>query len=134
MAESTASSVLQDQQLEPKPVINGGYNPNKRNRLIRRTVYQRYYWLRDDPIRKEQEADWEIADKEFTMYAPPRDPDDWEADLHLTDSFSAVQAQMKETIERKARPHLKQTEDSDQPYDDLGNATLTYNMYSTGYD
>lgn len=134
MAESTASSVLQDQQLEPKPVINGGYNPNKRNRLIRRTVYQRYYWLRDDPIRKEQEDDWEIADKEFTMYAPPRDPDDWEADLHLPDSFSAVQAQMQETIERKARPHLKQTEDSDQPYADLGNATLTYNMDSTGYD
>lgn len=134
MAESETSQKLQDQQLDPPAVINGGYRPNKRNRLIRRTVYQRFYWLRDEPNRKEQEDDWEVADKEFTMYAPPRDPDDWEADLHLPDAFAAIQAQMQETVERKARPHLKKTEDSDEPYAEFGNSVLTYNMNSTGFD
>ncbi len=125
---------IQNQQLDPKPVINGGYNPNKRRRHIRRTVYTRFYDLRDEPNRKEAEEDWDVADKEFTMYAPPREPDDWQADLHLPDAFSAIQAQMQETVERKARPHLIGTEESDEPIAEFGNAVLTYSMNNTGYD
>jgi hypothetical protein len=32
------------------------YHPNKRKRAIRRQVYSRFYELRDDPGRKEAEA------------------------------------------------------------------------------
>lgn len=134
MAESYSETELQNQQLDPQAVINRGYNPNKRRRMIRRAVYARWYWLRDDPNRKEQEEDWDVADKEFTMYAPPRDPDDWEADLHLPDAFSAIQAQMQETIERKARPHLSGTEQSDEPVAEFRNSIMEYNMNNTGYD
>lgn len=134
MADTYSDKALQDKQLEPQPIINKPYTPSKRRRLIRRVTYERWYWLRDNTLRKDQEADWDIADKEFAMYAPPRDPDDWQADLHLPDAFSAIQAQMQETIERKARPHLIGTEESDEPFAEFGNAVLTYNMNSTGYD
>ncbi len=128
---------LQNQQLEPKAVINNRYNPNKRNRLVRRTVYDRYYNLRDDPARVAAEAEWETADKEFQMYVEPRDgtdPNAWRADLHLPDAFAAIQAQMQETIDRRARPHVIGTEDSDEPIADFANAVLTYSMNNTGFD
>lgn len=129
-------TALQNQQgkLDPQPVINGQYNPNKRRRSIRREVYQRYYWLRNDPLRVEAETDWDTADKEYQMYVPPKDEDDWHADLHLPDAFAAIQTQAQETIERKSRPTLISTEESDEPIQDFGNSVLNYNMDNTGYD
>jgi hypothetical protein len=110
------------------------YNPNKRRRSIRRRVYERFYQMRDDPLRKEAEADWETADLAYGMVTPDIDADDWRANFKLPDAFSAIQTQAQETIERRSRPTLKKTEESDEPVQDLGNAVLTYNMDSTGYD
>lgn len=127
---------LQNQEgmLDPQPRINIGYDPNKRRRAIRRQVYQRWYFLRDNPFRTEQEADWEIADKEFGMVMPEQEPDDWHSNLQLPDAFAAIQAQSQETVERKARPNLKLTEESDEPKAEFGNSLLTYNMDNTGFD
>lgn len=130
----TSSSALQNQQLDPQPQLNDKYNPNKRRRYIRRTLYQRYYWLRNDPLRVAVEADWELADKEFNMWVETKDPDNWHADLHLPDAFAAIQSQAQETVERKARPSLISTEESDEPFTEFGNSLLNYNMNATGYD
>lgn len=110
------------------------YNPNKRHRKIRRRVYERFYQLRDDPLRKEAELDWEIADLEMGMVTPDIDTEDWRANFKLPDAFAAIQTQAQETIERKSRPTLKATEESDEPIQDLGNAVMGYNMDNTGYD
>ncbi len=125
---------LQNEQLEQTSSENLKYRPNKRQRSIRRTVYNRYHALRDDPLRREAEADWEIADKEYEMYIPEIDPDDWRSHLQLPDAFSAIQTQMQETIERKDRPCLNATEESDEPTEELANASLTYNMNNTDFD
>jgi len=127
---------LQDTQLEPDSADpkTDKYRPNKRQRLVRRKIYERYYDLRDDPLRQEAEEDWETADKEYNMYVPEMDPDDWHANLKLPDAFSAIQTQMQETIERKARPKLIATEESDEPTADLANSVLTYNMNNTDFD
>lgn len=132
----TERTNLQNQagQLDPKQQINSGYRPNKRRRAIRREVYQRYYWLRDDPLRTEAEADWELADKEFSLYVEPKDADDWHADLHLPDAFAAIQTQAQETIERRSRPTLRATEESDEPISEFANSVINYNMDNTGYD
>lgn len=138
MAETdleTKLKKLQDQQgmLNPQPREPNRYKPNKRQRAVRRQVYQRYYWVRDDSLRTEAEADWEIADKEYNMERDSVD-DDWRANLHLPDAFAAIQAQMQETIERKSRPSLTPTEESDEPIAEFANSVLTYNMNNTGYD
>lgn len=127
---------LQNQEgmLEPQGHDNSKYNPNKRNRLIRRQVYDRFYWLRGEPSRAEAEADWELADKEYNMHIPEIDPDDWQSHLQLPDAFAAIQSQQQETVERKARPHLTATEDSDQPVAEFANSVMAYNMNNTGYD
>jgi hypothetical protein len=128
---------LQNQEggLDPQPQINSTkYNPNKKHRAIRRQVYERYYWLRDEPARHEAEADWEIADKEYNMYTDPVDPLDWRSHIQLPDAFAAIQAQAQETIERKARPTLLATEESDEPMAEFANSIIHYNMNSTGYD
>ena len=127
---------LQNQQgmLAPEQQDNSKYKPNKRKRAIRRRVYERFYLLRDDPLRKEAETDWEIADKEYGMVTPEIDADDWQSHLELPDSFAAIQTQSQETIERKARPHLLATEESDEPIQDFSNSVLTYNMNNTGFD
>jgi hypothetical protein len=138
---------LTDQELELKTIgqKNGWKPKNKMERGVRRQVYERFYELRDAPSRLEAEADWAIADKEFRMFIPPdgsvdfdrrtvADVDDWRSKLQLPDAFSAIQTQMQETIERKSRPVLNPTEESDEPITEFGNAVLTYNMNNTNYD
>lgn len=120
--------------LDPDREENDRYKPNKRRRAIRRRVYERFYDLRDNSDRKDAEAEWEMADKEFRMYFDPPDPDNWQADLHLPDAFAAIQTQEQERIERKSRPILEATEESDEPQAEFANAVLTYNMDNTGYD
>lgn len=132
-AERTA---LQNQEgkLDPKPTPANKYTPNKRNRSIRRQVYERFYWLRDDPLRVEAEAEWETADKEYSMYIAPQDTDDWRANIQLPDVFAAIHSDLQETIERKSRPSLTPTEESDEPLSEFCNSVINYNMNNTGYD
>jgi len=120
-------------QLEPEPRDANRYKPNKRQRLVRRRVYERFNFLRDESLRTEAEQDWELADKEYNMFRESVD-DDWRANLHLPDAFAAIQAQMQETIERKSRPNLIPTEESDEPISEFANAVLEYNMNNTDYD
>jgi hypothetical protein len=75
-----------------------------------------------------------LADKEFGLITEEADPQDWHSRLQLPDSFSAIQTQAQETIERKSRPILLSTEDSDEPIAEFGNAVLSHNMNETGYD
>ena len=127
---------LQNQQgrLDPEPEKLDLYKPNKRNRAIRRQVYERFYFLRDEPLRGEAEQLWEEADKEYGMVTPQTSEDEWRSNLHLPDAWAAIQAQMQETVERKARPHLVATEESDEPVQEFANSVLAYNMNNTGFD
>lgn len=115
---------------------SGKYTPkNKKERMVRRQVYERFYLLRDNPARVDAEADWEIGDKEYQMWVDPNiDPDDWRSHLQLPDAFTAIQTQAQETIERKSRPTLVKTEESDEPIQEFANAVVNYNMDSTGFD
>lgn len=142
MAKDTTASVsselekLQNNQgkLDPDKESVLEYKPNKRRRAIRRQVYNRFYLLQGDQRRKEAEDNWETADKEFGLVTDEIDPNDWHAHLQLPDAFAAIQTQAQETIERKSRPHLQATEESDEPITEFGNAVLTHNMNETGYD
>lgn len=124
----------QEGKLDPQPVINSQYRPNKRRRAIRREVYTRWYQIRDDPLRKEAEAQWELGDKEYNMYIPEIDPDDWQSHLQLPDAFAAIQAQAQETVERKARPGLTATDETKEPVEQFANSVMNYNMTNTGFD
>ena len=110
------------------------YKPNKKDRKIRAHIWDRYTRMRDDPLRKEAEMDWEQADKKMRMWRPERDPDDWRADIRLPDSFAAVQTHLQETIGMKIRPSLKPQEGSDTPLAFFGNGIMNYNMDRTQYD
>lgn len=114
------------------------YKPrNKQEREARRLVWERYRTMRDDPRRKEAEAQWDMGDKMFIQWneaVQNRDEDDWRAHVTLPDGFSAVQTHMQETIERRSRPRLKPTESSDQALEMFGNSILNHNMDITGYD
>lgn len=134
-----AAKELQDLQnqeggLDPKTIDNTDYHPNKRRRAIRRQTYQRWYWIRDNTSRLEAEIDWEMADKEYNMFTPDKDPDDWQSDLHLPDSFAAIRTSAQETVDRKARPSLTATDESDEPIEEFANSIMNYNMANTGYD
>lgn len=140
MADNELGKQLDDLQnnqggLEPDmPTSSSKYKPNKRKRAVRRQVYERFYFLKDEPARLNAEADWVIADKEYGMVTPDTDPNDWRSNLQLPDAFAAIQAQAQETIERKSRPSLRGTEESDEPLEQFGNSVLNYNMDTTGYD
>lgn len=111
-----------------------GYNPTKEERKVRRKVYERFWFMRDDPLRKEAEADWEEGDRMFGQYVPTPDTDDWRAHLVLPDAFAAIQAHMQETIERNSRPYLRRVEDSDKGVETFQNSVLAYNLNRTGFD
>ena len=66
------------------------YKPGKDDREARRRVFERFKEMRDDPIRKEEEKQWELGRKMYRMWSPNKDPDDWRADVTLPDGFSAI--------------------------------------------
>lgn len=110
------------------------YKPNKDDRKLRAHIWDRYLRMRDDPLRKEAEEDWEQADKKMRMWRPEKDPDDWRADIRLPDAFAAVQTHLQETINMKLRPSLMPQEGSDTPLAFFTNSILTWNMDRTGFD
>lgn len=117
------------------PENYGKYKPNKEERDARRQVYKRWQAMRDDGLRKEAEQEWDSADKEYRMYIPEIDPDDWRSHLELPDSFAAIQTSMQETIERKSRPTLIGTDgDGLDAKEKFQNTVLDWNMTRTGFD
>lgn len=110
------------------------YKPNKPERKLRAHIWDRYTRMRDDPLRKEAELDWEQGDKKMRLWRPERDPDDWRADIRLPDSFAAVQTHLQETIGMKIRPSLKPHEGTDTPLSFWGNGIMNYNMDRTSFD
>lgn len=110
------------------------YRPNKKERRVRREVWDRYTAMQADQRRNEAESEWDYADKVFVQWQADPDADDWRAHLQMPDAFAAIQAQMQETIERKSRPLLKGIEDSDKGKEDFNNAILKYNLDRTNFD
>lgn len=115
--------------------VRAYYKPkNKAERDARRTVWDRYRAMADDELRQEAEQDWDMADKMFRQWMPERAWDDWRSHITLPDGFSAIQAYLQETINRKSRPILQVTNTSDLPREMFVNSILTYNMDATGFD
>lgn len=115
--------------------MNYTYKPkNKREREIRKRIFDRFTEMRDDPIRKDAEKDWEHGDKMYRLWTPERDPDDWRADLRLPDGFAAIQTYLQETIDLKFRPTLAPLHSTDEPVEHLANSVFHYNMEQTKFD
>lgn len=113
---------------------SSAYRPNKQEREVRRNVYERFATMRDDPIRKEEEAWWEKADKDYMQFMPDRNDDDWRSHLVLPDAFAAIQSNAQESIERRSRPVLESVESSDLAREQFCNDVLKYSMDRTGFD
>jgi hypothetical protein len=106
----------------------------KPQRIARRRVYERFWFMRDDGNRTDAVADWELGDKMFGQDIPTPDSDDWRSHLTLPDAFAGIQAHMQETIERNSRPYLRRVEDSDRGIETFQNSILTYNLNRTDFD
>lgn len=114
--------------------LKDNYQPNKNERDVRRRIWTRYNAMKDDPLRKDAEAEWDLADIMYRQWVQTPDADDWRTNLVLPDAFAGIQAQMQETIDRKSRPILRRVEDSDEALEEFGNAILTHNMDRTDFD
>lgn len=111
------------------------YKPkNKQEREARRRAWQRYETMRDDPIRKEAEEQWERADKQFAQWSPAREYGDWRSNITLPDAFAAVQSHMQETIDRRGRPYLEQVDASDYIRETFSNHIFNFSMDRTNFD
>lgn len=111
------------------------YKPaNKKERDARRRIYERYCAMRDDPIRKEAEREWELGRKMYRMWAPDRSEDEWGADVILPDGFSAIQTHMQETIDARFRPLLEGVESSDEVLSTYNNLIFQHAMDTTEFD
>lgn len=110
------------------------YKPGKTEREGRKRVWDRYQAMKNDPIRKEAEREWELGDKMYRMWAPERDPDDWRADIILPDGFSAVQSHMQEIIDLRPRPHLEGVEESDADLEHFNDQIFQFAMDKTDFD
>lgn len=119
---------------EDQKEANQSYKPTKKERKIRRKIWERYRAMADNGWRQDAEDDWAMGDRMFRQWVPEHDPDDWRANIMLPDGFAAIQAQMQETIERLSRPEIMRVEDSDKAKEELANAVMTYNMDRTNFD
>lgn len=114
--------------------LNDSYQPNKSERDARRRIWERYNAMKDDPLRKDAESEWDMADIMYRQWTPIPDPDDWRTNLVLPDAFAGIQSQMQETIDRKSRPIARPVEDSDAALAEFYNAILNHNMDRTDFD
>lgn len=110
------------------------YRPNKAERKQRAMIMDRYRRMRDDPLRKDAEQDWDKGDKYYRLWRPKRDEDDWRADIRLPDAFAAIQTHLQETVGMKIRPGLKPHEGSDTALAFWANSIMGYNLDRTSYD
>lgn len=110
------------------------YKPGKTTREARKRIWDRYKAMREDPIRKEAEREWDLGDKMYRMWTPERDPDDWRADIVLPDGFSAIQSHMQETIDLRPRPHLEGVEQSDADLEHFNDKIFQFAMDKTDFD
>ena len=111
------------------------YKPaNKTERDARKRVFDRYKVMRDDPIRKEAERDWDLGRKMYRMWAPERKVDDWGADIILPDGFAAMQTYLQETIDARFRPILEGVESSDEVLAWFNNSIFQHAMDTTEFD
>lgn len=122
-----------------KEVVRGtgykyDYRPGKADRTLRNHIMDRFRRMRDDPIRREAEEDWDRGDKYYRLWRPKRDEDDWRADIRLPDAFAAIQTHLQETVNMKIRPGLKPHEGSDTALAFWSNSIMDYNLDRTGYD
>jgi hypothetical protein len=115
--------------------MDNSYKPkNKQEREARRNIWDRYTTMKDDSIRKEEEDQWDLADKAYMQWMPDREEGDWRSHLVLPDAFSAIQSSAQETIERRSRPALESVEDSDISVEQFCNDILKHSMDRTQYD
>jgi hypothetical protein len=110
------------------------YKPTAADSPMRRTVWDRYTEMKDDPLRAEAEKQWDLGMKMYRMWAPPRDSRDWRADIILPDGFSAVQAHMQETINLRPRPLIKGVNAQDAPLEHFASAVFNSAMDNTEFD
>lgn len=111
------------------------YKPNnKKDRDARRRIFDRFLKMRDDPIRREAEREWELGRKMYRMWAPERPDDDWGADVILPDGFSAIQTHMQETIDARFRPMLEGVESSDEVLASYNDMIFQHGMDVTEFD
>jgi hypothetical protein len=80
--------------VQPKNQV-AAWKPGKHDRMVRRRVYDRFYEMADDPLRKEQEAQWVEDDRDFELYTPEKEAGDWRANFRLPDALAAIQAQQQ---------------------------------------
>lgn len=142
----------------PINIEDTSYAPNKKERMIRRDVYTRYYQMRDNDWRTDAEAEWEMADKEYQLWRDDSaifttttqqegssytytnttsqipDPDSTRSKLKLPDAFSAIQSHAQETVGRKSRPTLTGSKASAEPIQEFVNSVMNYSMNNTGFD
>lgn len=111
------------------------YKPSgKTERDARKRVWDRYVLMRDDPIRKDAEKEWELGRKMHRMWAPEKAADDWGADVVLPDGFSAMQTYLQETIDARFRPVLEGVESSDEVLAWYNNNIFQHAMDTTEFD
>lgn len=122
-----------------KEVVRGtgykyDYQPTKAERVKRAHIMDRYRRMRDDPLRKEAEEDWDKGDKYYRLWRPKREEGDWRADIRLPDAFAAIQTHLQETVGMKIRPGLKPHEGSDTALAFWANSIMGFNLDETNYD
>ena len=111
------------------------YKPrNKRERSVRRQMIDRFRTMRDDYLRKEFLKDREYAQKDYRMWTPERDIDDYRANIALPDSLAIVQSYLQETINLQMRPMIEGVEYSDGDRASLSNIVLNHSMDRTDFD
>lgn len=111
------------------------YRPRTpKDRAERRETWDRITAMKNDPLRKEAEKQWDLGDKMYRMWAPERDQRDWRADIVLPDAFSAVQSHLQETVNLRPRPLIKGVDAEDAPLEQFASSVFNFAMDNTEFD
>ena len=81
-----------------QPGIRSHYKPNDSEKSDLRHVYERKTNMGD--ARAKYENKWDDWEKQYEMWRPEKDPDDWQSNITLPTTTSIVESQTSEIIDQ----------------------------------
>lgn len=136
MAQATKEKLkTEEEQVEELTTDKAGrYKATSEEEEILNNIITRYKRMKDNTERQDAESDWDEADKEYRIHTDTLDDDDFRTNINKPISFSIIETEEQETIDRRPRPILKPREFSDVAGCDLANEVLKFSYDRGSFD
>ena len=94
--------------------IRASYDPKGKELDVLKRVYDRYYTIKDDPIRSRMVDVWNAGMKAWEALRPEKGADDWQSNYYIPLTTSVIESILSEMVDQTPRPIILPRSSEDQ--------------------